>query len=212
VTYPVSATALCSVGAHLCLDGGNMTVDDDRRWGLRDRDAGGFPARCCDHPRCPEHISDGGVGWVSIGEMARLYADRLTDLPYWTHGRTCADERFPMFSAEFVKCESPIELSLLCALIDATSRDLQSGRIRLVAQAPMPGSRRADILVTDTRTGAIYDIECDGRDFHNADRDGARDRDIRAAGIRVMRFSGASIKRNRRGVASEISFRIAEGG
>lgn len=52
-------------------------------------------------------------------------------------------------------------------------------------------------------------IECDGHDFHErtkeqAERDRSRDREIQAAGINILRFTGREIWRNQSAVVVEI--------
>lgn len=62
------------------------------------------------------------------------------------------------------------------------------------------GSYRADFLIRYQHEGvAVWGvIECDGHDFHEktkeqAQRDKARDRDMQAAGLLVLRYTGSEI-------------------
>lgn len=79
---------------------------------------------------------------------------------------------------------------------------------------------RLDFLAQSSTTGPTsnggtqeisvrFAIECDGHDFHErtkeqARRDRKRDRDLQAAGYRVLRFTGSEIHRDPSAVAQEI--------
>lgn len=175
----------------------------DRRRALLDRAANGLPARCCESFTCPAEIDTDG--WVNIGELAarvqgRIAADEAE--PYWEHGRLCCDERFPMFAEQFARCESPIEVSLLCAIYDCLAWSVVREELEIIAQHPLPHGYRADIWIRSVASDKRWDVECDGREFHDQARDQIRDAALRVAGIRVLRFAGVEIRRNRRGLAS----------
>lgn len=116
--------------------------------------------------------------------------------------------------------ESPIEAALCCALAAefhdrawalwqttglCSYSDIQWHRhcdILVVPQYPV-GRYRADmmVLVRDVKPARRFAIECDGRDFHDAnagqaDRDRYRDRCFLSDGIQTIRFSGAEIVAN----------------
>jgi len=170
-------------------------------WRL-ERDSHGVPLRACESAGCPSPLPS-ELSPLAVGMDAALEGLRRgASAPYW-QGQTCAEERFPMFADQFRLCESPIEVSLLCALYDCATYDISAGRLTVEAQAPMPGGYRADILVTNLASGRQLDVECDGADFHDADRDRHRDADLATFGIRVMRFPGRGMVQNRRARATE---------
>lgn len=123
-------------------------------------------------------------------------------------------------------CESPIEQKMLAVLLMTpfeiysdvntilTQEEFERG-IRLdgdcalvVPQAKVPGlNYRLDFLVVmngralDTKDEPMFAVECDGHEFHErtkeqAARDRKRDRDIQAAGIPILRFTGSEIFNN----------------
>lgn len=172
-----------------------------RRW-LIDRDQHGIPARACECRTCPERLAS---DLVPVGSLIGMAVERVLGgqpTPYW-QGATCAEERFPQFADQFRRCESPIEVSMLCALYDCFAYEIAAGRASIEAQAELPGGYRADILITDS-AGARYDIECDGCEFHETESDRIRDARLAHADIRVPRYPGAGIVANRRARASEV--------
>lgn len=128
-----------------------------------------------------------------------------------------AAERLPTYFVDL--CESPIEKLFLCALwargcwfgdvelvhtqnfgdlvrmSDKTSHIIGSPQVTL-------GDYRADFLLLTSRSDedapCALVVECDGHDFHEktkaqAARDKARDREMLAGGIHVMRFTGSEV-------------------
>jgi len=175
----------------------------ERRREALERDSLGIPTRACECEECPaQRPGDLVQAMDACSPMLEALSGRGS-LPYW-QGRTCAEERFPMFADQFRLCESPIEVPLLCALYDCAAYDIAAGRLTVEAQASMPGGYRADVLVTDLASGRKLDVECDGADFHDADRDGHRDADLATFGIRVLRFPGRGMAQNRRARATEV--------
>lgn len=115
------------------------------------------------------------------------------------------------------KCQSPIELGLLKALIGVHMCDrrlridalptagglLTDWEARLFVQHPVE-KYRVDFAIHVTseaggkRLSEWIAVECDGHEFHErtreqAARDKARDRAIVAAGFRILRFTGSEI-------------------
>jgi very-short-patch-repair endonuclease len=67
---------------------------------------------------------------------------------------------------------------------------------------------RIDFVIK--RVDRLLFVECDGHDFHErtpeqAERDRSRDRDIQAAGIPVLRFTGREIYRDAGACAGEVA-------
>lgn len=101
-----------------------------------------------------------------------------------------------------VKCESPIEQLVYCALA-LRQRDIGSGReYRVLPQqwvrsAAGDNRYRVDFIVEDVTAGRMVAVECDGFEFHEtpeaATRDKARDRQIQTTGLPVLRFTGKEI-------------------
>lgn len=123
------------------------------------------------------------------------------------------------------KCQSPIELKFLQALLvaapehglpvehepyhinSASQGKVESWGLVILPQHEMALSKayRADfLLLTVDRHGGHprrLVIECDGHDFHErtkeqAARDKSRDRDMTAAGFAIMRFTGSEIHKD----------------
>ncbi len=176
----------------------------DRRRDLLLRSPNGLPMRACESIVCPAAIN--ADGFVSAGASVATVLGRALDSrsdPYWEHGQLCCNERYPMFAAEFAQCESPIEVSLLCAIYDRFAWAVIQREVQVAAQAPLPGGYRADIWMRSA--GREWDIEADGREFHSPERDSIRDAHLFAAGIPVLRFSGADIRQDRRGMVAVIA-------
>lgn len=95
--------------------------------------------------------------------------------------------------------------------LDARAKRLDPA-VKLFVQAPVL-HYFADILVV--ATPMIFDehrvrvvVECDGRKFHSSDeqqrKDRERDKDMKAHGFWVMRFTGSDIHRDPRGCARSV--------
>lgn len=102
------------------------------------------------------------------------------------------------------KCESPIEVLLVRAILEEIARCRLS--CAPVTQAKI-GPYRADIFVEMGDRKLV--VECDGAAFHAANkeqvaRDKQRDRFFAAQGVSVMRFTGAEINRSPRACAAEV--------
>jgi hypothetical protein len=107
-------------------------------------------------------------------------------------------------------CESPIEREMLAALLTAdwsffeidvpavlgpNDTETPAAAVVIAPQFKV-GRYRLDlgILVCGANGRASFGVECDGADYHEARADAARDRELAAAGVRVMRASGAQIR------------------
>lgn len=121
------------------------------------------------------------------------------------------------FDRASLSCESPIELTLLpwlltrhyrpfqfnpLVLLPGEGNRLEYGQIALVPQMPL-GRFRADfVLVGKGRDFfRFFVIECDGADYHNAEKDAERDRIIKNENKRVkyiVRLRGGAIMFNPR--------------
>lgn len=185
---------------------------DDRDWRsycMRDRAPNGMPTRRCEAPPsiCPEENN----GWLHMGRVLAGDATRILEgkAPiYWHHQHLCADERYPQFTHQFRKCESPIEVTLLCAIYAWAGWDIHRGLIELDAQHDLPDGYRADIWINHLRSGQEFDIECDGKDFHDKERDAARDERLLSRGIIVLRYTGSQIRQDREAVSSMVDGRV----
>lgn len=150
-------------------------------------------------------------------EALRKSADRHTRR-YARHPLAiAAGLRHGMFLDDLLEhVESHIEAVMLAALLRVIDErctqittDLPPGKwnppsagdclVRLIAQAPI-GSYRADFALDMNTLGASCRVvvECDGHDFHErtkeqAKRDRSRDRAMQAAGLIVLRYTGAEI-------------------
>lgn len=107
-----------------------------------------------------------------------------------------------------LKIESPIEDSMVANLLGWLDH-CEITDVTVTTQVPV-GPYRADIMVE--RGARKLVVECDGATFHNNPNaiahDKRRDRYFVLQGITVMRFTGAEIKRDPRGCASEIGMWI----
>ena len=116
-------------------------------------------------------------------------------------------------------CESPIEVALGATILmmDRIDSYLRGNRIIVASTKDIPDYRddcwmlvpqyewcgfRIDLALRlpDYRFKWVF-IECDGHDFHErtkeqAARDRQKDREIQAAGIPVLRFTGSEIHRD----------------
>lgn len=135
------------------------------------------------------------------------------------------------------RCESPIEEMFMLAAIRFFGEEigwLDSSRLAdllppktspprhpYVVAAPQVtiGRYRVDFLfVAENFDGGQHicvAVECDGHEFHEktkqqAARDKARDRDLAAAGVTVLRFTGAEIWRDPVGCADQVMELISE--
>lgn len=115
---------------------------------------------------------------------------------------------------QWEKCESPIEQILCIALFQFLGCEAVAGTYHprrrtemasmvgqaaafLFAQHPI-GSYRADFLIVTVdpllRRSRSFVVECDGKDFHDAERDQLRDERIRAHGpAGIIRVRGSDI-------------------
>lgn len=147
----------------------------------------------------------------------------------------CLTKRFheyeDLIKRSEVYCDSPIEASLLSALLTEDSAFYYEGEPILIApgttfEMPEPGDTpdsrfilapqyrvgayRIDIAAAYTWTGKRVAIECDGHDFHEktkeqAGSDNSRNRALLAAGWPVMRFTGSQIHADPFACAAEIA-------
>lgn len=120
-----------------------------------------------------------------------------------------------------VRTESPIEMDFLAALQaiggdrvkfmpNATERQLRGAAmddemgyfVFVSSQVPIRArgkSYRADFLMAAHFSAAaprVLCVECDGKAFHDAERDQARDVALIHAGIQTLRFSGARLRKD----------------
>lgn len=107
-------------------------------------------------------------------------------------------------------CESPIERAMLAAFMTANWHFLdnpfvpvvdhrQKGRLPDMPVVLIPQfvvmNYRLDmaIAVRGKDRAFVWAVECDGKEFHDAQADYERDENLKALGIRTVRFSGSSI-------------------
>jgi very-short-patch-repair endonuclease len=133
--------------------------------------------------------------------------------------------------SEIYSCESPIERLMLCALysklhilsplpveigqngFDAVAGIQSQGLVTIYPQA-IAGRYRIDFLIYSTIWAEFkLAIECDGHDFHErtkeqAARDRARDRELQALGLHVLRFTGSEIWKSPVNCAAEVGEHI----
>jgi very-short-patch-repair endonuclease len=127
----------------------------------------------------------------------------------WMEISVSADSLAPL-------CESEIELMLLAAFDVQSSMAGRERFTKIVSQdevfefgeetlAVIPqyrwNSYRIDFAVRLKNWDGILFVECDGHDFHErtkeqAERDRSKDREVQAAGIPILRFTGREIYRN----------------
>jgi very-short-patch-repair endonuclease len=124
-------------------------------------------------------------------------------------------------------CESPIEVSLAATIIMMDRLDPYMRGNRIILSGPNEvGDYREDrwmivpqynwngyridlaLRVPDYRFKWLF-IECDGHNFHErtkeqAARDRQKDRDIQAAGVPILRFTGSEIHRNLEACAAQV--------
>lgn len=113
-------------------------------------------------------------------------------------------------------CESEIELMLLGAFdiqgyvsdrerftkIVRQGDNAEFGNSTLIVVPQYKwGNYRIDFSIRMKNWDGILFVECDGHDFHErtkeqAERDRSKDREIQAAGISILRFTGREIHRN----------------
>lgn len=133
--------------------------------------------------------------------------------------RETFDEAYAHLSS---KCESPIELDFLAALIEAMSGQFGrpeaendhlvcGGSVRFGSQHEI-GPYRADFYIEAGKRGEPWlriVVECDGHDYHErtkeqAARDKSRDRWMTLQHITVLRFTGSEIYKNAQSCAEQI--------
>jgi len=125
-------------------------------------------------------------------------------------------------------CESPIERIILpwllsrryapfpfspLVLAPGEGAAVSYGQIALVPQLPIGRFRPDFALIGKGReTVRFILIECDGADFHDSERDAARDREIKLANPRIkdiVRLSGGLITNNPRSAAEIVRNRVS---
>jgi very-short-patch-repair endonuclease len=148
------------------------------------------------------------------GHCIGMLADRSSFV--WLAGKMVehaqGERLHVVFADDLLAClrlaESPIEERLAVHMSAAIS-----GASQVQAQAEIVAGQtkyRADFLISDEESGLRIVVECDGHDFHErtkeqASRDKKRDRDMLAAGYRVMRFTGSEIWRAPKRCADEVA-------
>ena len=124
-------------------------------------------------------------------------------------------------------CESPIERIVLpwllsrryapfpfspLVLFPGEGAALRYGQIAVVPQLPIGRFRPDFALIGKGReTVRFILVECDGAEFHDADKDAARDAEIRLANPRVkdiVRLSGGLITNNPKSAAETVKARV----
>lgn len=134
-----------------------------------------------------------------------------------------------LFDALNERCQSPIETTLLAALLpdlllheEVRAFSFELNRFQLLPQHEV-GPYRLDFAVlynrnvTRSTRGQIFDmpgtvriaVECDGHDFHEktkeqAARDKARDRYFTINGWHVLRFAGSEIHADANGCSRQV--------
>lgn len=124
------------------------------------------------------------------------------------------------------KCESPIEKLIVPSLVfqpygsNGPWAPAQAARedqayfspVRIEAQAKLYDSRFDFLILVVMAPGQdiMLAVECDGREFHNSDKDFYRDRNWRRAGISTVRLMGSEINRAPRMAASRVAERVLQ--
>lgn len=118
-------------------------------------------------------------------------------------------------------CESPLERTMLAALMMGNWHFLENpfvpvfdpntkGRLPDLPVIIIPQFRvlryRLDfaVAVKAENKAFLWAIECDGKDFHDADADRERDANLKAIGIRTVRVTGSDIAANPMAAADAI--------
>lgn len=108
-------------------------------------------------------------------------------------------------------CESPIEREMLASLMSANWDECGDPAIPVIRPSdPIPADKpivimpqfqigrcRLDfaILCRGLKSPSIIDVECDGADFHDRQKDAERDTYLRSLGVHVFRATGSVIRR-----------------
>lgn len=124
------------------------------------------------------------------------------------------------------KCESPIEKMIAPSLVFqpygsngpwVPAEAISAGRtyfspVRIEAQASVYDARFDFLMMVLLGRGIdlMIAVECDGREFHNSDKDFYRDRNWGRAGIPTVRLTGSDINRAPRMAASRVAERILQ--
>lgn len=118
------------------------------------------------------------------------------------------------------KCESPIEKLIVPSLVFQPygsngpwipAQAMQQGDalfapVGIQAQAEAPGARFDFLMFLEVGGEALLvAVECDGKEFHSADRDFYRDRMWKGDGLHTVRLSGSDIRRAPRMAASRVA-------
>ena len=127
------------------------------------------------------------------------------------------------FNDALADCESPIEQALALAFIHSgihyfthfTDRKIELVITKQATLNACGNKYRTDFLISvfyKTRKGNIlkmFAIECDGHDYHEKTKkqvayNNQRERDLKAAGYEVVRFSGSEIYKDARGCVQDL--------
>lgn len=170
--------------------------------------------------------SDSQPLWIRVGDTWADFSVDGAAVIVDRYGSDLNEHRRVSAQAAIDRCESPIEQRLLTALwqtwpeCEATGLRWQdgteinvcgkSGETYLIQQVRW-GKFRLDFALWDASESEEISmaIECDGHDFHErtreqAKRDRSRDRELTAAGITVLRFTGSEIHADAEGCAREV--------
>lgn len=152
-----------------------------------------------------DDIADGMIGELNSFKRLKHFLEHETaHLPPFAIARIVAaiDDLHKV-------CESHIEILALAKLMAtnvsaegqmpsypfATKVRTPSKFVTITPQVKL-GSYRADFVI-DGLSGKAFIVECDGRDFHNADADARRDANIeREFGMKTFRITGKEIWRS----------------
>ena len=186
-----------------------------------------------------ERLDGDREGWSAKDDGLRLLLDRLGrslhGLDSWRWELDKVLETYPKLGDQIrqavekvaPKCESPIEAAMApwliaqpykylkhapMVLFPGEGSQLERGNVAVVSQLPV-GRYRADFALAFVCMGQtrFYLIECDGRGFHDEERDAERDAEIKRNGriLGVIRLTGRDIMQSPAGCAVHVADEFA---
>lgn len=176
-----------------------IAIDDLLYRNMHDKDDPGF---------LRNHPGSASEAFLSVGGRLRKH-HRLAGLSDEEFGVVLKQVRDGYEVAQTL-CESPIERSMLAALMTANWYFLDNpfvpvvdvkkkGKLPDMPIVIIPQFRvmnyRLDfaIAANGTNKAFVWAVECDGKDYHDAAADFERDENLKALGIKTNRHSGSAI-------------------
>lgn len=172
------------------------------------------------HDKLDDDVTIGEIGYASgkgkicylvhTGKLSYSFIAALPGVTSLFYDDDCdfQVENMPNFLCSLLKVESPIEARLLKNLFRLSDREPWAF-IDLCPQFWVD-SYRIDFAYPMNRIG----IEVDGHEFHKTkeqrSRDAKRDRDLTAAGWKIIRFTGSEIWNDPWGTAQEVADLISQ--